>query len=236
MKSRHCRSCLYAGAVRDGKRVLWVCSRTPEAPGEMVRVRACGSCTRFRRRPAAAQRTGNVKQPADKRIRFIPLTRGRVAIVDASDYAWLSLHKWHLASPRGRCYAGRSRHGKRISMHREIMVPLDGYVVDHIDGDGLNNQRSNLRICTVHENHRNQAKAPGLSSRYKGVHHNKRTGKYHANIRPHRKGIYLGSFDSEIEAARAYDRKAVELYGEFAWLNFPEEWGRPAHRRRDEGA
>ncbi len=231
MKTRSCKNCVYAGQVHDGERILWICSRTPEARGQMVRVCHHDPCERFRRRPAPPQRTGAVEQPADKSIRYIPLTRGRVAVVDASDYAWLSRHQWHLVSPRGRCYAGRSRHGKRISMHREIMKPPKGYVVDHIDGDGLNNRRSNLRICTLCQNHQNQAKAPGCSSQYKGVHREKRSGKYTAQIRPGHKQIHLGMFDDEIEAARAYDRKAVELFGEYAWLNFPEEHGRPPHRQ-----
>ncbi|UCD53098.1 MAG: HNH endonuclease [Phycisphaerales bacterium] len=236
MKTKSCKNCVHAGPVRDGQSILWICSGTPEASGQMVRVCHHDPCPKFRRRRAAARRTGAVEQPADKSIRYIPLTQGRVAVVDATDYAWLSLHRWHLVSPRGYCYAGRAHHGKRISMHREIMAPLDGYVVDHIDGDGLNNRRSNLRICTVSQNHQNQAKAPGCSSRYKGVHRDKRTGKYTAQIRPRRKQIHLGAFDSEIEAARAYDRKAIEVFGEYAWLNFPEEHGREPHRRWFTGA
>lgn len=236
MNAKSCKNCLYAGKVLDGENILWVCSRTPEAPSQMVRVCHREACTRYRQRRAATQRVYDVEQPADKSIRYIPLTQGRVAVVDASDYAWLSLHKWHLVNPRGRCYAGRCCHGKRVSMHREIMQPLDGYVVDHIDGDGLNNRRSNLRICTVRQNLQNQAKAPGCSSQYKGVHRDKRTGKFTAEIRPGRKQIHIGSFDDEIEAARAYDRKAIEFFGEFAWLNFPEEHGRPPHRQRPTGS
>jgi len=231
MKSKSCQNCVYAGPVRDGESILWICSRTPEASGRMVRVCHHGTCRKFRRRRAPIQQTGAVEQPADKSIRYIPLTRGKVAVVDATDYAWLSLHNWHLQAPGGKQYAARRRHGTIITMHREIMVPIDGYVVDHIDGDGLNNRRSNLRICTRQQNYCNRAKAPGCSSLYKGVNLHKTTGKYLVSIRFKGERTYLGSFDDEIEAARAYDRKAVVLFGEFAWLNFPEEYGRPPHRR-----
>jgi len=235
MTTQNCSNCTYVGLVRDGQRTLYTCTRTPETPGQTVRVRAYGVCDGYRRRPETSQRTAVLNQPADKDIRYIPLTRGKVAIVDASDYIWLSLHTWHVQAPGGKHYAARRRHDKVITMHREIMVPLDWYVVDHIDGDGLNNRRSNLRICTRQQNYCNRAKAPGCSSIYKGVHLHIKTGKYLVSIRFQGERTYLGSFDDEIEAARAYDRKAVELFGQYAWLNFPEEHGRPPHRRHFTG-
>lgn len=236
MEAQNCKNCVHAGAVRDGHRTLWICSRTPEAKGGTVRVPARGLCNRFRQRPAATMRAEAADGPADKDVRYIPLTKGKVAVVDAGDYGWLSLHTWYAMSPGGRYYAARRRHDKLIAMHREIMVPVDGYVVDHIDGDGLNNRRSNLRICTRQQNYCNRAKSPGRTSIYKGVSYHKMSGKYIASIRSCGERRYLGIYDSEVEAARAYDRAAVELHGEFAWLNFPEEWGRPPHWRRDDSA
>jgi len=232
MKTRSCKSCMYVGHVCDGKRTLYTCTRTSEAPGRVVRVRANGTCAKFRRQPVITQKTSVPEQPTDKDMRYVPLTKGKVAIVDTSDYDWLSLHNWHVQSPSGRHYAARRRHDKIITMHREIMLPLDGYVVDHIDGDGLNNRRSNLRICTRQQNYCNRAKAPGCSSQYKGVHRHVRTRKYHASIRCRGERTFLGAYDDEIDAARAYDCEAVERFGPYAWLNFPEEHGRPPHRQR----
>jgi hypothetical protein len=231
MKVESCKQCVYAGQVYDDGSILWVCAQTPEMPNRMVRVCHHEVCSRFRRRAEVTRCDEAIKQPADKDIRYIPLTQGQVAIVDASDYAWLSLYRWHVQKPGGKHYAARRQHNKLITMHREIMQPLDGYVVDHIDGDGLNNRRSNLRICTRQQNYCNRAKAPGCSSAYKGVNLHKKTGKYLVSIRFQGQRMYLGCFDDEIEAARAYDRKAFEVFGEFAWLNFPADYGRPPHRR-----
>lgn len=225
MNTRCCANCVYAGEVLDGAAVLWVCSNTPAAPGRSVVVPADNVCLSFRRRAKSTGRT-EVTQPVDKSIRYIPLTRGKYAVVDADDYVWLSLHKWHAYRDRsGTWYARRWYHGKQISMHCEIMQPIEGYVVDHIDGDGLNNRRSNLRICTRAQNNRNRPKlkTKGHTSPYKGIWRDKKTGKYFAKIR-FGKPIFLGCFTDEIEAARVYDRAAVKFHAKYARLNFPEEW------------
>ena len=106
-------------------------------------------------------------------------------------------------------------------MHREIMHAPKGMVVDHIDGNSLNNRRSNLRLCTVSQNHQNRRRTYG-SSKYKGAWWDKRRNKWVAAITFKGKYIYLGFFDNEIDAGKAYDRKAAELFGEFAYLNFPD--------------
>lgn len=106
-------------------------------------------------------------------------------------------------------------------MHRVIMGEPRGLVVDHIDGNSLNNRRSNLRVCTVSQNHQNQRFRGGLS-RYKGVCFLKKINKWRANIGFDGRRMHIGCFDNEVDAAKAYDRKAGELFGEFAYLNFPE--------------
>jgi len=95
-----------------------------------------------------------------------------------------------------------------------------GMVVDHLDGNSLNNRKSNLRVCTVSQNHQNRRWTYG-SSRYKGVWWNKKMKKWVAGITLKRKYIFIGHFADEVAAAKAYDRKAAELFGEFAYLNFP---------------
>lgn len=95
----------------------------------------------------------------------------------------------------------------------------------------LDNTRDNLRICTQRENTLNQATKGGSASRFKGVEYSRRRDKCFARIRINGKRTYLGSFDEEVDAARAYDRAAVEHHAEFGYLNFPDEW--PPERRKE---
>jgi hypothetical protein len=147
----------------------------------------------------------------------------RFAIVDADDYEHLAKYKWYCEQDGNTFYTFRreGRKRKRVSMHRQILHAPKGLLVDHIDGNGLNNRKSNLRLCSPAQNARNKRPAPNCSSRYKGVTWHKYHKKWHVRIFKSGKSTYLGSFDDEIEAAVAYDRKAAELFGEFAYLNFP---------------
>ena len=108
-------------------------------------------------------------------------------------------------------------------MHRQIMNAPDNLVVDYIDHNDLNNRKENLRVCTFAENCRNMRSSARKTSRYKGVHWNKRMGKWAAQITFENKTYHLGYFTDETAAARAYDEKAVELHGEFASLNLVRE-------------
>lgn len=150
----------------------------------------------------------------------ISLTRDKFAIVDDEDYEELNKYKW-FCSDKG--YARRTgRINKRnvtIYMHLEIMCPPDGYEVDHKDLDRLNNVRSNLRICSVSENSRNKGVRRNNTSGYKGVHCRRDTKKWVARIGINGIRLYLGEFNSAIDAASAYNLKAVELHKEFAILN-----------------
>ncbi|MGB8225969.1 MAG: HNH endonuclease [Sedimentisphaerales bacterium] len=160
-------------------------------------------------------------------FRKIALTQGKFAIVDQEDFEELNTHKWYAAGCANNFYAvrvigrinGRKKH---ISMHRQITQPPPGFVVDHKDGDGLNNRRENLRVVTETQNHYNSRKcSKTTSSKYKGVCYDKQRNKFRAEIKYNGHRKFLGHFDNEIDAAKAYDKAAKLYYGEFAKLNFP---------------
>ena len=157
----------------------------------------------------------------------IKLTQNKVTIIDDDDLSIVSCYKWCLES-RGKhlkfWYARanfRLPDGRNTSiyMHRLLMNPRPGLVVDHIDGDSLNNTRANLRVCTRSENAKNRFKRPGTSSRYKGVTWNKMERKWKVQITNEYRAIPLGTFDDEGDAARSYNAAAIKLYGEFASIN-----------------
>ena len=162
--------------------------------------------------------------------RQIELTQGKVALVDDEDYEWLSQWKWYAAPHRGTSYVHRNSPRplrQCIHMHREILglsvSPDDGVIVDHIDGNGLNNVRDNLRICSRQENLFNRAPQSNNTSGYKGVSWMSSRNKWHVRIKAMGKDHYIGLFADLEEAARAYDDAAKKLHGEFAYLNFPQE-------------
>jgi hypothetical protein len=161
----------------------------------------------------------NQTKPCKHRV--IPLTQGKFAIVDAEDYERLSRHKWRVLKIKGdRFYAARTAGGKTILMHREIMNPPPGMLCDHKNHNTLDNRRSNLRICTAAQNQQNRLPNTGGTSRYKGVLWHKEHQKWQAKIGYNGRHIHIGYYDYEADAAIAYDDMAVELFGEFACLNF----------------
>lgn len=154
----------------------------------------------------------------------IPLTRGKFALIDENDYDLIGHLKWHATPSKNTFYAFHSVRGAGvIVMHRIILAAPQGTEVDHIDGNGLNNRRSNLRLCTRSQNSMNTQKLDGTTSRYKGVYWFRGTSKWHARITVNRERRHLGFFSSEIDAARTYDEAARSLFGEFARLNFPND-------------
>jgi hypothetical protein len=161
-------------------------------------------------------------------VKEIPLTKGFVALVDDHDYeALMSLGKWQAKVEAHATYAFHrflARDGQKHNwgMHAVIMGTRGNkIVVDHIDGNGLNNQRSNLRRATQTQNHGNSRKrSDALHSSFRGVTKN---GKYwRAIIRANNVRRNIGYFPTAEAAARAYDQAAIELFGEFANLNFPK--------------
>ena len=153
---------------------------------------------------------------------LIPLTQGKFAIVDAEDYDRINQYQWYACKCKSTFYACRTEGGKTIRMHREIMRAPKGLICDHINHNGLDNHRSNLRLCTHAQNCYNQQASSSGTSIYKGVSWHKCRRKWSARIRCDRKFYNLGDYENEVEAAMVYDDKAVELFGEFACLNLPE--------------
>lgn len=156
-------------------------------------------------------------------MKQIPLSQGKFALVDDEDYDYLMQWKWTYKKQKTNEYAARNEpigNGKRktVKMHREIMK-FPNCDVDHKDSNGLNNQKYNLRIATRSQNLMNGRKRNNTSSIYKGVSYYYWIGKYCARIRINGKLKFLGNFDNEIDAALAYNIKAIELFGDFALLN-----------------
>tara|TARA_R110002020_G_scaffold17055_1_gene60383 strand:+ start:38 stop:592 length:555 start_codon:yes stop_codon:yes gene_type:complete len=164
----------------------------------------------------------------------------KISIVDNEDYdrvveavtnyrkdgsPWKNTGKWYATNhnPGGKYYAMSG--GREKSIHRVVMRAPKGMDVDHINGDPLDNRKVNLRICTRSENCRNKKVRSDSKSGFKGV-YKKKNGKYQAYIGDPSKvsrNLKLGTYDTPEETARAYDKKAKELHGEYAVLNFPED-------------
>lgn len=156
----------------------------------------------------------------------IPLTKGYVAIVDWSDRD-LAEKKWSSQVTKVNCYAiSHHKRGETLILHRIVLeralgrcLAIDEYV-DHINGNGLDNRRENLRVATKTQNNRNKAKSRSNKSGYKGVWRDKGKVKerWQAGITANGKKIHLGRFDTREEAHEAYCKAAIELHGEFARL------------------
>jgi hypothetical protein len=158
----------------------------------------------------------------------IRLTQGKVAIVDDADYDWLNQWKWNADQVYNTWYAKRHSHrtaGRniQITMHRVILglKPNDRQHTDHIDGNGLNNQRNNLRVCTHQQNMQNRKPRRGRTTKFKGISQEKKTKRWRAEITVDGNKTFLGCFATEVAAAKKYDEAALKYQGEFARLNFP---------------
>lgn len=170
----------------------------------------------------------------------IMLSNSQVALIDEADwerplstefadgYVWTGRpcdvtwrghrkpHTIYVVSTLHRC-----GHDRELRLNRVIVEARASQLVDHRDGDGLNNMRFNLRIADAAGNARNRS--PNKGKRFKGISFNKGTGKWEVSIKKNRKKTYLGLYADPVDAALAYDRAALALFGEFARLNFPIE-------------
>ena len=177
----------------------------------------------------------------------------QIAIIDEDDWPIVSKYKWwakfthykgsnkvyvkaHIKDPEGRRVPRKDRPGctrpkrKLVSLHRLLMSPPDNMQVDHINGNGLDNRRENLRVCTNAQNNANKPPQKNSKSGFKGVHQTSKN-RWRAYIGSNmvREGTdkpvmrCLGYYSSKQDAARAYDREAIKKYGEFAYTNFPRE-------------
>lgn len=159
-------------------------------------------------------------------MRTVKVGKDHEAFVDDEDYELVAGYTWCLDQFPRLIYAVAKIKGRKVKMHRLIMQPGAGHHIDHIDCNGLNNQRGNLRICTISENAQNQrTRIVPKTSQYKGVSFDARrsapgrSGRWRAQV-GHHGCLFRRSFKTELEAARAYDDEAKKHFGAFARLNF----------------
>jgi len=159
-----------------------------------------------------------------KMAKEIQLTKGQFAIVDDEMYDYLNQWKWFANNHNGKFYVVRNitvsnNKQNKIYMHRLILKPEKNMVIDHLNGDGLDNRKCNLRICTHAENMRNSKISINNKSGYKGVSYQENRNNYRAQIKFNNKTINIGDFIDPIDAARAYNDAALKYHGEFANIN-----------------
>lgn len=222
---RCCRNCMHSKPLHGSGHIALMCSNQPGRQGQWYLIGERDTCAQFTPATPSSPRGGAAG------ARMIPLSQGKYALVDQSDYAALARHRWCATKSaswynktgksdnRKTFYAVRTENGRGIRMHRRIMGAKPGQVVDHINHNGLDNRRCNLRLCSQAKNALNRRGQRGRSSRYKGVSYHRHSAKWQAGITYEGKYHFLGQFDSETAAARAYNKKARRLCGEFACLN-----------------
>lgn len=152
-------------------------------------------------------------------MKFIPLTQGQFAIVDDEGYEELSRRKWCALKGSDGKYRAIRGYDPAVYMHRQIMNAPKGMDVDHINHNPLDNQKTNLRICTRSQNNQNKLAHKSAKSKYKGVHYHKPQKKWMARLALNGKRFTLGAFNNEIDAAKAYNKAATKYFGEYACLN-----------------
>jgi HNH endonuclease/AP2 domain len=226
------KACLYASMrlpLRNCKSCS--CSFSPEKSSQLFCSLKCYN------RQSASERLG-LEPPQVAGCRWIPLTQGLFCLVDDVNYENLSKYNWCAVNVKvksdgrklDRFYAKRvdysSGKPKSTFMHRYILNAPDGLLIDHVNGNSLDNRAVNLRIATKAQNAMNSHCIGKI--KFKGVSLTK-SGKYSSKITANWSSKYLGLFNSPEEAARAYDEEARKIHGQFARLNFPNHGERPAY-------
>lgn len=155
----------------------------------------------------------------------IKLTKGKWAFIDTEDIPKVAHIHWHIHEGKKftttYCRGSKWENGKAVGvmLHRIITGANPGQLVDHINHNGLDNRKCNLRICTAQENNRSVVKRKKGTSIFKGVYYDKRRHDYKATITVNKKTITIGYYKKEIDAAKAYNERALKLFGDFAVFN-----------------
>lgn len=151
---------------------------------------------------------------------LIPLTQGKVAIVDAADYDWLMQWKWHASKDyrKPNWYALRwdTEKSKNVAMHREIVGVPSGFCVDHKNGNGLDNRRGNIRVASSSQNQFNRGKQINNTSGHKGVTWDKHRNVWFVNFRAYKKPVFVGRFRNLDDAIEAYRKACIKNHGAFS--------------------
>ena len=158
-------------------------------------------------------------------MKKLELSRGKEALLDDEDYIIAKRYKWYAHYRRGKFYAATQLYDPAtktqslVSLHDVILWKPKGFIIDHINGDSLDNRRKNLRVCTYSENCQNTKIRKDNTSGVRGVNRKQGTEQWVARVSFKKKRFYLGTFDKKKDAIEAYNKKASELYGINAKLN-----------------
>lgn len=163
--------------------------------------------------------------------REIPLTQGKVALVSDEDYERVSAYRWRAGMGTVTWYASSGTGKGVILMHRFILDAPSGMMVDHKNGNGLDNRRENIRLCTRHQNGQNHITSPAGRSGYTGV-RSAPGGRWYASITVYRQRLRLGCYNAPEDAAIAYNHAAAEHFGDFATFNDIPGWESVFPQRR----
>lgn len=219
---RTCAFCVFAGWLTTCWPGRLLCVNSPDASGKIKEVIPRSACRNFHARREPPVRYPEPQPPNDQ-VRYIALTKGMFAIVDAEDYDELMKYKWTAFYTCGKWYAARNEKGTCVLMHRQIMKAPKGKVVDHHNGMSLDNRKANMRLCNHSQNNINR-RPRGKTSKYKGVTRDKKRSLWRSTAWYKGRSIHVGRYTNEAQAARAVDYVNVQLNGEYAYLNFPDEW------------